>query len=48
MTNNTFTLKSPKSEPAIPGYMISVLLTTITVGVLITVVFYKKKEQRFR
>ncbi len=48
MTNNTFTLKSPKSEPEIPGYMISVLLTTITVGVLIIVVFYKKKEQRFR
>lgn len=44
MTNNTFTLKSPKSGPEIPGYMMSVLLTT-TVGVLIIVVIYKKRNK---
>lgn len=45
MTNNTFTLKSSKSEPTIPGYMTPVLLTTIMAGVLITVLFYKKKRK---
>lgn len=48
MTNYTFSLKSPKSGPEIPGYILSVLLTTITIGVLIIVEFYKKKERRLK